>query len=73
MTAQSTTTATPSAALSLGTIDLTPTWAGLMPALIAILSDPESSATGRQIATEQLKGLAAGVDRINAENKAARA
>lgn len=45
------------------TIDLTPTWAGLLPALLAAVSD--GTAEGRQIAMEELKRMAGAADRWN--------
>jgi hypothetical protein len=47
-------------------IDLTPTWSGLMPALIA------AAANGNQGATDELMRLAATVDRLNAKNRQAK-
>ena len=47
-------------------IDLTPTWSGLMPALIA------AAANGSQGAIGELMRLAAIVDRHNAANKQAK-
>ena len=46
--------------------DLTPTWSGLMPALIA------AAGNGSQGAIDELMGLAATVDRLNAANKQAK-
>lgn len=47
-------------------IDLTPTWSGLMPGLIA------AAGNGSQGAIDELMGLAATVDRLNAANKQAK-
>ena len=47
-------------------IDLTPTWSGLMPALIS------AAANGSQGAIDELMKLAATVDRINAAKKQAK-
>lgn len=46
------------------TLDLTPTWAGLMPALIALLQD--GTAEGQKTAREELARLARGMDSANA-------
>jgi hypothetical protein len=46
--------------------DLTPTWSGLMPALIA------AAGNGSQGAIDELMGLAATVDRLNVANKQAK-
>jgi len=46
--------------------DLTPTWSGLMPALIA------AAGNGSQGAIDELMNLAATVDRLNAANKQAK-
>lgn len=46
------------------TLDLTPTWAGLMPALIALLQD--GTAEGQKTAREELARLAGGMDSANA-------
>lgn len=45
------------------TIDLTPTWAGLLPALLAAVTD--GTAEGRQIAIEELERMAGAADRWN--------
>lgn len=45
------------------TIDLTPTWVGVMPGIIAALRD--GSETGQKIAREELMVLAAQVDLVN--------
>lgn len=49
-------------------LDMTPTWAGILPALLAILEDggPE----GRDMAREELSRLARAVDSANARAKA---
>ena len=62
-----TTTSTPSPAFALGSIDITPTWLALMPAIIAVLQD--GTPIGRQIATAQLIGLAKFADDYNAKAK----
>lgn len=46
------------------TIDATPTWAALMPALIAALRD--GTPDGQRFAAEELHRLAAAVDALNA-------
>ena len=46
--------------------DLTPTWSGLMPALIA------AAGNGSKGAIDELMKLAATVDRLNAKNKQAK-
>ncbi len=45
------------------TIDLTPTWAGIMPGIISILEN--GSEDGRKIAREELMKLARQVDTLN--------
>lgn len=49
------------------TIDLTPTWSGLMPAFFNVLEGGD--AEGKAMAKEQLMGLALAVDRSNAKAK----
>jgi hypothetical protein len=49
------------------TIDLTPTWASLMPALIAVLRNPDASAEAIKTVSEELTRLAQRVDTLNAE------
>lgn len=51
------------------TIDATPTWAGLMPALVLALT--HGTREGRRIAAEELQRLAAAVDAANAKSRAA--
>lgn len=51
-------------------IDATPTWAGLMPGLVAALQN--GGPLGQTIAREELLRLAGAVDAMNAANKAAR-
>lgn len=51
----------------LRTMDLTPTWAGLMPALFAILEN--GTELGKTQAREELMDLARKVDAMNAANK----
>lgn len=46
------------------TIDLTPTWTAVMPAIIAVLED--GTADGKQLARAELLRLAAEVDKANA-------
>lgn len=50
------------------TIDLTPTWEGMMPAIIAVLQN--GSAKGQAIAIEELMKLAKSVDAMNATTRA---
>ncbi len=50
------------------TVDLTPTWAGLMPALLAVLRDGTNE--GQAMAAEELTRLAQGMDAHNAEARA---
>lgn len=50
------------------TIDLTPTWEGILPGLIAALR--YGTAEGQQIAEEELTKLARFADAVNAERKA---
>lgn len=45
------------------TIDLTPTWAGIMPGIISILENGNED--GRKIAREELMNLAKQVDSLN--------
>jgi hypothetical protein len=53
-----------------GTIDMTPTWEGLLPSLIAMLQD--GSPVAQQTAREELTKLARFADQQNAKIKAAR-
>lgn len=57
----------PAPVTQVGTIDLTPTWRGIMPMLIAGLIDGTDQ--GRRIATEELFRLANMVDEVNRETK----
>lgn len=50
------------------TIDMTPTWAGIMPGLIASLT--HGTPIGQKIASEELMRLARLVDAANKENRA---
>ena len=45
------------------TIDLTPTWSGIMPGIISILENGNED--GRKIAREELMNLAKQVDSLN--------
>ena len=47
----------------LGSIDITPTWTALMPALIAALTN--GTKEGREIARAELMRLAGEVDKLN--------
>jgi len=51
-------------------IDLTPTWTGIMPALIAALQN--GSPVGENMAREELMRLAGIVDKQNEQNRAAK-
>lgn len=55
----------------IGTIDMTPTWEGLMPGLIAMLQD--GSPAAQQTAREELTRLAKFADQQNAKIKAEKA
>jgi len=46
------------------TIDITPTWVGILPALLAVIQN--GTPQGRAAATEELQRLAATVDAMNA-------
>lgn len=50
-------------------VDVTPTWAGLLPALLAVLES--GNATGRKMAREELARMAAAADMAVAAEKAA--
>lgn len=45
------------------TIDMTPTWTGIMPGLLAVLED--GTETGKKLAREELMDLARKVDALN--------
>lgn len=45
------------------TIDLTPTWAGILPALIAVIRD--GTPEGQRLALEELRRMADAADRFN--------
>ena len=47
------------------TIDITPTWEGLMPAMIQVLRNPKASKESVQGITEELIRLAKIVDKQN--------
>jgi hypothetical protein len=49
------------------TIDLTPTWAGVMPILLEAYEHGEPE--GRKIAREELMRLAQSMDEVNARSK----
>jgi hypothetical protein len=51
-----------------GMIDMTPTWAAIMPALIAAIRD--GTPEGQRIAEAELMRLAKSADAANAANKA---
>lgn len=42
--------------VQVGTVDLTPTWSGILPALLAVLED--GNAEGKKIAKDELKKMA---------------
>lgn len=50
------------------TIDITPSWRGLLPYLVEVAANG-TSAEGRKLAMEELYKLADLADRINAERK----
>ncbi|MEM7298027.1 MAG: hypothetical protein AAF391_07150 [Bacteroidota bacterium] len=50
------------------TIDITPTWSGLLPALLAVIQDGET-AEARQIAKDELVKMAKAADRYNEHTK----
>lgn len=52
------------------TIDLTPTWHGLMPAMLRILEDPDQSEAAKQPLRDEIMRLASAMDVLNAESKA---
>lgn len=54
-----------------GTVDMTPTWRGLMPALVAAIEN--GTPAGRQIAIDELNRLANFADNAIAADKATRA
>lgn len=54
------------------TIDITPTWQGLMPALIRVLQNPRASADAHKQCEEELMRLAKFADDHNAKNKGAK-
>jgi hypothetical protein len=45
------------------TIDLTPTWAAILPALIAVIRD--GTPDGQRLALEELRRMATAADRLN--------
>lgn len=48
------------------TVDVTPTWAGLLPALLMVLDNPKASRESRQIIAEELARMADAADKYNA-------
>ena len=52
-----------------GYINLTPTWAGLIPAMVAVLENPEAEYEAKRTIQEQLTRLATAVDKMNAAAK----
>lgn len=48
-------------------IDMTPTWAGIMPGLFAVLED--GTEIGKKLAREELMRLAKSMDAVNAQSK----
>jgi hypothetical protein len=53
--------------LEVKTIDCTPTWASIMPALLLVLE--EGTPKGKALAREELLDLARKVDKLNAMGK----
>jgi hypothetical protein len=51
------------------TIDLTPTWSGLLPALLALLSDATTPVETRRIIEAELARMARAADAWNAHAK----
>lgn len=49
------------------TIDLTPTWSGLLPALIAVIQNGKPE--GQRLAIEELRRMAQAADQLNVELK----
>ena len=49
------------------TIDLTPTWSGLLPALLAVIQDGKPE--GQRLALEELRRMAKAADQLNIELK----
>lgn len=45
-------------------IDITPSWAGVLPLLLAVIEDGTDS--GRQLATKELQRMAEAADKFNA-------
>ncbi len=54
-------------AKAIKTINLTPTWSGIMPGIIQVLEN--GSEEGRKIAREELMSLAKQVDELNKEDQ----
>jgi len=54
------------------TIDMTPTWAGLLPTMLAILEDKSAPEAAKKPLREELMRLARAVDKQNERNKEAR-
>ena len=51
------------------TIDITPTWTGLIPIMVEILKNPKANNTAKQEVVSELKRLAKIVDDQNEEAK----
>jgi len=51
------------------TVDITPTWAGILPALIAVIRD--GTPEGQRAAVTELQRMAQAADRLNALAKTA--
>tara|TARA_R100000458_G_C8273565_1_gene248440 strand:- start:307 stop:489 length:183 start_codon:yes stop_codon:yes gene_type:complete len=52
------------------TIDITPTWQELLPAMLAVIANPKASHESKEVITEELMQLAKFVDNQNAKAKA---
>ena len=53
------------ALVSMKTIDVTPTWKGILPALLFILADDSSTKKNKDMAADELRKMAHAADRYN--------
>jgi hypothetical protein len=56
----------------LETIDLTPTWSGLVPLMCAVLENPDADYAAKKDIRDEIARMAKAVDKFNADNKAKR-
>ena len=48
--------------MSRKTVDLTPTWSGVLPAMLAVISNPDASQESRRVMYEEMERMATYAD-----------